>query len=423
MNLSPCPFIEEIKEFLQENWSFEKPLLLAYSGGPDSKALLYALLEAGVTHIHLAHVDHGWREESRNECEELRAEADQLGIPFHATRLLPPKGGNREANARKERLHFFRSLFNQFDFEALLLGHQADDVAETILKRVFEGAHIQFLGGMEMKGELEGMPFWRPLLKTPKSKILRFLQERNLIPFFDATNSDPAYLRSRMRTDLFPYLTSIFGKEIRENLNLLGQRSFELSHYLDKKVMHHPMIKGPWGIAVDLNSMERIERRHLIQKLKQGIPRTLLDPILDWVQEGRADKLIVHGGESVCIDRGWIFVLSSNLPRFEAPVILEEGVFRSGNWQIEVIRSKAEKNIVKWPSIWTGEFSYYLPLEQYELKMPYQIGNKNHAKVPAFFRRTLPVIYQGREQVFDFMTGNALPEKGWVLKLILRIVK
>lgn len=415
--------MEDIKVFLQKNWSREKPLLLGYSGGPDSKALLYALLEAGCTSFHLAHVDHGWREESRTEAEVLRAEASRLNIPFHSTRLHPPEGGNREAKARDERLRFFKTLFDRFGFEALLLGHQADDWAETVLKRVFEGAHLSFLGGMEPKGELGGISIWRPLLKTSKVEIVKFLQDRNLIPILDSTNCDPAYLRSRMRTDLFPHLTSVFGKEIKRNLNLLGERAFELARYLDRKVSSHPILKGPWGLATDLSSLERIERRHLVQKLKFRLPRTLLEPLLDWLEEGRADQSISYEEETLYVDRGWLFILAPNLPRFDCPVVVEEGIHRSGNWEIEVRRCQRKKQIFQWASIWAGEFSFDIPLQQYVLKIPHRLGNKNHAKAPAFFRRTLPAFYQGNDFVFDFLTGNALPEKGWVLKLIVRIVK
>ena len=91
------------QQFLAVHWDRKKSLLLGYSGGPDSKALLYALLENGVR-PHLAHVDHGWREESREEAERLRKEADSLGCPFYSTRLNLAK---KEDVARNARFAFF----------------------------------------------------------------------------------------------------------------------------------------------------------------------------------------------------------------------------------------------------------------------------------------------------------------------------
>ena len=76
------PLVKKVKDFLNRYVLMgDAPLLLGYSGGPDSKALLYLLLELR-SHfnfkLHLAHVDHGWRAESQNEAEILRKEADAL---------------------------------------------------------------------------------------------------------------------------------------------------------------------------------------------------------------------------------------------------------------------------------------------------------------------------------------------------------
>ena len=64
----------KLKQFLSLHWKEKAPLLLACSGGPDSKALFYLLLEAQNffnLEIQVAHIDHGWREESRLEAEIL----------------------------------------------------------------------------------------------------------------------------------------------------------------------------------------------------------------------------------------------------------------------------------------------------------------------------------------------------------------
>ena len=56
--------VEHVKGFLRGQLAPDAPVLLAFSGGGDSLALLYLLLECkkelSIT-LHLAHVDHGWR--------------------------------------------------------------------------------------------------------------------------------------------------------------------------------------------------------------------------------------------------------------------------------------------------------------------------------------------------------------------------
>ena len=186
--------MQDVKRMIGANWDGKSPVLLGYSGGPDSKALLYALLDCKAP-IHIAHVDHGWRESSRKEALELKAEAESLNLPFHTIRLESCETRNLEAHARDQRLAFFQSLFEKIPFQALLLAHQRDDLAETALKRIFEGAHLPFLGGMSSISQYEGMPIWRPLLATPRDEILRFLNERKLRAIDDPTNRDPKFLR------------------------------------------------------------------------------------------------------------------------------------------------------------------------------------------------------------------------------------
>lgn len=304
-----------VQEFLQAHYDGQSPLLLGYSGGPDSKTLLYALLACGVKNLHLAHVDHGWRETSAREAENLQKEADHLQCPFHSIRLIPSQKGNKENAAREERLSFFHSLFHRFSFQALLLAHQAGDLAETVLKRIFEGAHLPFIGGMDGVGSHQGMPIWRPFLNLERIKIVEFLKERNLEPIFDATNFDPVYLRARMRSEIFPFLNQTFGKKIEANLNLLSHRCSELRDYLDRKIepVFRQIEKASWGFRVDTCGMERIERRHLIQKLARtehfSLPRTILEPLLDALEElSLMRKFQSDAGDLICEKGKFLFL-------------------------------------------------------------------------------------------------------------------
>jgi len=297
-----------VKEFLSKNWDKKSPVLLGLSGGPDSKALLYSLLDAGCSSLHVAHVDHGWRVESSSEAKALKKEIEKLEIPFHFTRLENVLKVNQEDGARKERLKFFQSLFQKIPFQALILGHHADDLAETILKRVFEGAHLSNLSGMQEKSLFMEMPVWRPLLGVQKKEILNFLQEEGIHSFTDPTNEDPKYLRSRLRGEMFPFLEKSFGKKILRNLCLLSERARELHLYLDSQVADVEVKKGK-EIEVPLKGLKRIERRHLLQKVGAEIgvlfTRPVLEKVLDLADGDHMKKVafspffLVSGREKV----------------------------------------------------------------------------------------------------------------------------
>jgi tRNA(Ile)-lysidine synthase len=306
--------MHQLNPFLQAHLDAEKPLLLGYSGGPDSKALLYALLEYGVKHLHLAHIDHGWRPESAQEAEQLREEARLLGCPFHSIRLDRMEGGNQEDKGRKERLFFFSSLCSCVPYQALLLAHQADDLAETALKRILEGAHLPFLGGMEPVSRQGDLVIWRPLLGVRKQEIEDYLKKKNLVAIRDATNFDPAYLRARMRLEILPLLSEKFGKNITSNLILLAERASELKHFLDEQIASIPIHRESWGLAADLKGLSRILKRHFLQALAKeeafSFPRSLLESLLDGLEaEAPYLKYIVQSRQ-IYADRGAVFLFA-----------------------------------------------------------------------------------------------------------------
>src|ERR1700733_1584963 len=98
------PLVTHLKKFLERRLVPDAPLLLAFSGGGDSLALLYLLLECQkdlALTLHLAHVDHGWRKESAQEASILERLAEKLGLSFHMTKFAPTKRRNLEAKARE----------------------------------------------------------------------------------------------------------------------------------------------------------------------------------------------------------------------------------------------------------------------------------------------------------------------------------
>ena len=230
-----------IKNFLDEHYIRGQPILLGFSGGPDSLALLHLLLECfegKALNLHLAHVDHGWRKESGQQAEVLSQYARRLGLPFHLNVLKPAEKEevNLEAKGREARLKFFFEIYEKINFQGLLLGHHQNDQAETVLKRIFESGNPLSLGGLKEICLIKEMPIWRPLLKVPKKILLEYLRQRNLIPIDDPTNRSLKFLRSRMRVEIFPELEKKFGKNISFSLSRLGNASQELADYLQKKL-------------------------------------------------------------------------------------------------------------------------------------------------------------------------------------------
>ncbi len=228
-----------IKNFLSSKLEGRGPLLLGYSGGPDSKALLYLLLECRRFYsfdLVLAHIDHGWRDESKREADEIQREAEKLKIQIfiHHLNSKDFTEGNLEEQGRNQRLKFFLEIYHRLNCQALLLGHHADDQAEVVLKRVFEGTSLYHLKGLEEDSELMNMRLWRPLLCVPKKQVIQWLSQKGLNYFLDPTNSSLQFLRGKMREEMIPLLQTSFGKEISSNLCRLAEESRDIRAYFSQ---------------------------------------------------------------------------------------------------------------------------------------------------------------------------------------------
>jgi tRNA(Ile)-lysidine synthetase, N-terminal domain/tRNA(Ile)-lysidine synthetase, C-terminal domain len=216
-----CAVESRLLEFLRSRGlEPSAPLAVAYSGGPDSTALLAALcaLRKGAdTPVPLAiHVDHGIRphheleaelELVRSTCLELGARLAVAHVRFGAVAAEAARSGEGvEAAARRYRYSAFRSILAKSGSQALLLAHNRGDQLETLLMRMLGGAGTAGLRGIP---EASG-PYLRPMLGLEKSELLDYLSEKGIRYSVDSTNESNDYLRNRIRHELLPALDSSF---------------------------------------------------------------------------------------------------------------------------------------------------------------------------------------------------------------------
>lgn len=435
--------LQTVKQFLHKNLRPGASLLLGFSGGPDSLSLFHLLLECKKIisfQLHLAHVDHGWREESGSESAFLKQSAERLGIPFHLHKLESCDG---ELEAREERLKFFHKVHSEYGCQALLLAHQADDQAETVLKRIFEGKGLSSLGGLKEISSYQGMDIWRPLLSIPKAEIIKWLQGHNLVGLDDWTNRDPRFLRARMRTQILPELERMFGKHVSTNLISIGSAAQELKAYLTSKITPYLSVakRGPFGIYIDLNGFYPIDNvelmalvKHVAEEEKISLSHAGLQMILQALSSGSANRRLDCNGRWVVVDRGRLFFLKGALPKFNFTVPLKTETIVQDNWIFE-LKCEPYSNTIptrtSWEDLWLGKAVALLPEGDYHLtaadtgaSFPGTSPIKkwwNEKKVPAFLRQSFPCISQGKKVVHEFLTGKTILKEKDLLIIFLEI--
>lgn len=373
---------KHIDNFLNSYGLEKGRIVLALSGGPDSMAL-YVLLRAACKkkglELHVAHVDHGWRKESALERSYLKKLVEQDGVIFHST-TLPDDIPKTEEGAREARYTFFQKVAEEVETKVLFLGHHSDDLAETVFKRVSEGAFLTSLAAMDAETVWERITLYRPFLTYTKKELVAFLNKRQVPYFTDRTNGGEYCLRGKLRERVFPAIEEATGKKLLKSLNRLSQYGKELNEYLDYRVsaLHQLGVKGPYGIFYDFSKVQELhpyELRYFIRKIvgQEGVvlPNLSLKRLVEAIVRQGVPHSMEHANIQFVVDRSRFFIVKTSL-RGACKQQLERGYFYD------------------WLDIWRGKKD---PKKErfYNRSRRTILKKMSSEKVPVFLRESLIV--------------------------------
>jgi tRNA(Ile)-lysidine synthase len=267
-----------------------KKNLLAFSGGVDSTALFFLLVEQNIP-FDIAIVNYNTRKQSKQEV----VYALSLALKYkkqcfiHDVQLA---SSNFEYKARQARYEFFEELIDEYEYETLLTAHQLNDKLEWFFMQLSRGAGLSELLGLNEKLEKSNYTILRPLLNISKSTLETYLNERQIKYFYDESNKDTSFMRNYFREEFctkfmdkfesgvqksFAYLhndltsldiaqTPLFKHkelEIFKNLHddnltirvidmALKQRGYLLSHAQRKEILKQKeCVISTWAIVID----------------------------------------------------------------------------------------------------------------------------------------------------------------------------
>ena len=196
------------------DFSPELPLAVAYSGGPDSTALLLACAEKWPAQVTAIHVHHGVQlaaDSFEQHCREMCA---RLDLPLTVIRVdgRHASGQSPEEAARRARYQAFDDLAKDPAtlFRSLAIAQHADDQIETLLLALSRGAGLPGLSAMPEKWVRAGIHYHRPLLQVSGSEVRVWLASRGASYVQDPSNSDERFTRNRIRARVMPALEATF---------------------------------------------------------------------------------------------------------------------------------------------------------------------------------------------------------------------
>lgn len=204
-----------IKDFIKKlpaslDLPFYNSILVGFSGGADSTALLLILKELQKNYsfkLMAVHFEHGIRgKESiedakwcKNFCEKISIEHKEFSLNVLTKKAL--NEGIEEA-ARRLRLQKWKELASD-EKSCVALGHHAGDKIENLFIRLLRGSNSSGLTSLRHLSKVGAITFVRPLLDFTKLQIEDMLSSSDINDWrIDSTNLGTTHRRNFIRNEL-----------------------------------------------------------------------------------------------------------------------------------------------------------------------------------------------------------------------------
>ncbi len=176
---------------------------IAVSGGGDSMALLHAAQKwselSGVP-IEAVTVNHGLRTEAADEAAMVAQFCARVDVPHTVLQWDGAQAqGNIAAAGRDARYRLIAEWAKARQISSVLLGHTADDIAETFLMRLARKAGVDGLSMMDVRFVRNGVKWARPFWQQERADLRDYLRRHNVQWVDDPTNEDVSYERPKAR--------------------------------------------------------------------------------------------------------------------------------------------------------------------------------------------------------------------------------
>ena len=209
-----------LKNYLKNNISANKKILISISCGLDSTVLFDLIIKSKYFHnkkIYYLIFDHQIRSEGKYEIKQFikfyKLENKNL---FIKKLYLKNKLKGFQEKSRSIRYDFLYKFSKKNDIEDIFLGHHLNDINETFFLRKIQQSNTLGLSNIFLRKHKD-IKLHRPLTKYSKKQIQSYAKKNKLIWFEDRSNLELDYTRNKIR--YFLYSKKLFKTVNRERIN------------------------------------------------------------------------------------------------------------------------------------------------------------------------------------------------------------
>jgi tRNA(Ile)-lysidine synthase len=393
--------VKRIQSFIQQHSLITRQdkIGVAFSGGPDSTALLH-ILKRLYPQTEAIYLNHNLRKDSANEEKFVRKFCDQNKIPLHVEQMnWKEKPSNLEEAARKKRYRYLEKVAKEFGFTKIALAHHQDDLVETILLRLIRGTGLRGIVAMQpIRGR-----YIRPMLDVSRIEIQQYLTEHSLASYSDPTNEDRNFDRNKIRHDLLPYIESNLNPKVRSALLRFANWAEEQNKLIDELIQ--PKLKLITDKGIHKKKFLQLSpalQKELLRRALQTIDPSFklnsrtLEAILRTIRASTKMEL-----------PGYLVVECSQeriqfLPKTSRTGFQEIDVTGAGDYQFPPAKISLKFSVVKKAELPALRHLAFVDAE----KASFPLTIRNWKKGDAF----QPLGMKGRKKLSDFWIDRKVPQ-------------
>lgn len=349
----------KFRDFIVKNSIINSKILIAFSGGRDSVALLdlfYKCKEEFNLKLIAAYVNHNLRgNDSKIESDFVERFVNERDIIIYVKNIAPEfwkekNGESIEMRARKARYDFFNDTARITGADYIATAHHLDDKIETFFINLFRSSGTEILSSIpEKSGNII-----RPILNLSRKDIDEYIESAGLKYIDDKTNFEKKYFRNKIRNELIPVLEKI-KPDYRKNFRAIFKHFDEERAFIvdvGKKALDRVLIyQDKKNISIDYAKFARLKSalRKIIVKIilkKIGYPAKPNAIMLDILSKVLKNERVVYRKSNLLIQSKSDRLYFTNVEiadKFSVrisklPAYIDTGLFRARFSEKEIVK-------------------------------------------------------------------------------------